>query len=221
MPDFKIAPSILSADFSRLGEEVKQVVADGADWVHIDVMDGHFVPNLTFGPLIVQSIRSVTDKPFDVHLMIEQPDRYIPDFAKAGADWIAVHAEACPHLHRTVQLIRSLGKKAGVALNPHTPLNVLDYLLDDLDLVVLMSVNPGFGGQSFIPSVLPKARRLREQIEERGLSCRIQMDGGIAPDTIAAAAEAGVDVFVAGSAIFGKDDYAQAIASLRANLPQK
>jgi len=211
----KIAPSILSADFSRLGEEIAAIEAGGADYVHVDVMDGHFVPNITIGPLIVQAARRVTRLPLDVHLMIADPDRYIADFAKAGADIIVVHAEATHHLHRTVQLIKSLGKKAGVSLNPATPLNVLDYVLEDLDLVLLMTVNPGFGGQSFIDACLPKIQALRGIMDRRGIEAELEVDGGVKTDNIARIAHAGADVFVAGSAVFGSPDYAATIAELK------
>jgi ribulose-phosphate 3-epimerase len=211
----KIAPSILSADFSRLGDEIRAVEAAGADYIHIDVMDGHFVPNITIGPLIVEAARRVTSLPLDVHLMIEAPDRYIPDFAAAGADIIVIHAEAVRHLHRTVQLIKSLGKKAGVSLNPATPLNVLDYVIDDLDLVLLMTVNPGFGGQSFIEACLPKVQALRAMLDRRGGEAELEVDGGVKASNIARIAHAGADVFVAGSAVFGSPDYAATIAELK------
>ena len=211
----KIAPSILSADFARLGDEVRAVADAGADYIHIDVMDGHFVPNLTIGPLVVEAVRRVTALPLDVHLMIEQPDRYIADFAKAGADIITVHQEAVPHLHRTVQLIRSLGKKAGVSLNPATPVQSLDVILADLDLVLVMTVNPGFGGQGFIASGLDKITALRREIDRRGLAVELEVDGGVKADNIGAIAAAGADVFVAGSAVFGSADYAATIAALR------
>lgn len=211
----KIAPSILSADFSRLGDEIRAIEAGGADYVHVDVMDGHFVPNITIGPLVVDAVRKVTELPLDVHLMIENPDQYIPDFAKAGADIITVHYEAVPHLHRTVQLIHSLGKKAGVSLNPATPVSSLEVILDELDLVLLMSVNPGFGGQNFIPSCLPKIEALRKEIDRRGLNIELEIDGGVKPANIAAIASAGADVFVAGSAVFGTPDYQATIAELR------
>ncbi len=210
-----IAPSILSADFSRLGEEIRTVEAAGADWIHIDVMDGHFVPNITMGPLVVEAVRRVTKLPLDVHLMIETPDRYIADFARAGADLIAVQVETCVHLHRSVQLIREAGVRPGVVLNPATPLATIEWVLADVDFVLVMSVNPGFGGQQFIPSSLEKIAQLRMMIQTRGLSTLIQVDGGVNAGTIAAVAAAGADVFVAGSAIFGSPDYAATIASLR------
>ena len=212
-----IAPSILSADFARLGEEVDNVIAAGADWVHFDVMDNHYVPNLTIGPLVCEALRKhgVT-APIDVHLMIEPVDRIIPDFAKAGATDISFHPEASRHVHRTIQLIKSVGCRAGLVLNPATPLDVLDYVLDDLDLVLLMSVNPGFGGQSFIPSTLEKIARVRQRIDASGRSIRLQVDGGVKPDNIGAIANAGADTFVAGSAIFGHADYATIVAEMRA-----
>jgi ribulose-phosphate 3-epimerase len=217
----KIAPSILSADFSRLGEEIAAIEAGGADYVHIDVMDGHFVPNITIGPLIVEAVRRVTKLPLDVHLMIAEPDRYIADFAKAGADIIVVHAEATNHLHRTVQLIKSLGKQAGVSLNPATPLNVLDYVLEELDLVLLMTVNPGFGGQSFIEACLPKIQALRGIMDKRGIEAELEVDGGVKTDNIARIAHAGADVFVAGSAVFGSPDYAATIAELKKRAKER
>ena len=211
----KIAPSILSADFSRLGDEVRAVAEAGADYIHIDVMDGHFVPNITIGPLVVEAVRKVTDLPLDVHLMIENPDLYIPEFANAGADIIVVHAEATNHLHRTVQLIKSFGKKAGVSLNPATSLHVLDYVLEELDLVLLMTVNPGFGGQSFIEACLPKIHALRAMLDKRGLETELEVDGGVKTDNIDRISHAGADVFVAGSAVFGSIDYAATIAELK------
>jgi len=210
-----IAPSILSANFAHLSEEVRAVEAAGADLLHLDVMDGHFVPNLTFGPSVVAAIRSESRLPFDVHLMIEEPDRYLEDFARAGADWISVHAEACRHLHRTVSRIKALGKKAGVALNPATPLSAVEWVLPDLDFVLVMSVNPGFGGQKFIPQITNKIRRLSQMITESGLSVKIQVDGGIAPETAGEVVTAGAEILVAGSAVFGKGDYASAIQALR------
>ena len=210
-----IAPSILSADFNRLGEEVHAVEAAGADWIHADVMDGHFVPNITFGPLVVAAVRKITRLPIDVHLMIENPDRYIQAFAEAGADWISVQVETCPHLNRAVQQIKEAGAKAGVVLNPSTPLSALDWVLEYADYVLIMSVNPGFGGQAFIGNSLEKIRRLRRMIDDRGLSTLIEVDGGIKENNIAEVAEAGADVFVAGSAIFGQKDYRQVIARFK------
>jgi ribulose-phosphate 3-epimerase len=211
----KIAPSILSADFSRLGEEVLAVDRAGADYIHIDVMDGHFVPNITIGPLVVEAVRKVTSLPLDVHLMIENPDLYIPDFARAGSDIIVFHAEATNHLHRTVQLIKSFGKKAGISLNPATSLHHLDYLLEELDLVLLMTVNPGFGGQSFIEACLPKIQALRGMLDKRGLETELEVDGGVKTDNIGRISSAGADVFVAGSAVFNSSDYATTIAELK------
>ena len=211
----KIAPSILSADFTKLAEEIKAVEAAGADYIHIDVMDGHFVPNITFGPLIVKAARRVTSLPLDVHLMISDPDKYISAFADAGADIITFHAEASVHIHRTIQQIKAKGKKTGISLNPATSLNVLEYILEDVDLVLLMTVNPGFEAQKFIPSVLPKIKSLREQIDKRGLKCEIEVDGGINLDTIEMVSAAGADVFVAGSAIFYSDDYKTTIKKMR------
>jgi ribulose-phosphate 3-epimerase len=211
----KIAPSILSADFSRLGEEIRAVEAAGADYIHLDVMDGHFVPNITLGPPVIASIRKVTQLPFDVHLMIENPARYIHDFAKAGADLIVVHVEADVHLHRTVQLIKSLGKKAGVSLNPATSLHVLDQIVDDLDLVLLMTVNPGFGGQAFIDSCIPKIQSLRALLDRRGLETELEVDGGVTVDNIARISHAGADVFVAGNAVFRSGDYGATISEMR------
>jgi len=213
----KIAPSILSADFSRLGEEIKAIDHAGADYVHVDVMDGHFVPNITIGPLVVDAIKPITELPMDVHLMIENPDQYIPGFAEAGADIIVVHAEAVRHLHRTIQLIKSLGKKAGVSLNPATSLSVLDIILPDLDLVLLMTVNPGFGGQSFIEASLPKIAALRRRIDALGLPIELEVDGGVKVDNIERIAAAGADVFVAGSAVFGADNYRSTITQLKDN----
>ena len=215
MQELMMAPSILSADFSRLGEEIRAVEKAGADVIHVDVMDGHFVPNITIGPPVVASVRRITDLPLDVHLMISDADRYIDDFARAGADWITVHVEACPHLHRTVGRIKELGKKAGAVLNPATPLYSLDEILEDLDLVMLMSVNPGFGGQSFIRASLKKIKTLREMIAGRGLEVGIEVDGGVSPATIADVAGAGANIFVAGSAVFGQQDYAKVIAEMK------
>ncbi len=211
-----IAPSILSADFARLGDEVTALGKAGADWVHVDVMDGRFVPNMTIGPLVVKALRRVTKLPLDVHLMIVEPERYVQDFAEAGADIITVHAEACTHLHRVLQQIRALGKKAGVSLNPHTPEEVLRYVLDLTDLVLVMSVNPGFGGQDFIPAVLPKLQNVRNMIRASGKNIHLEIDGGVKPGTARQVIEAGADVLVAGSAVFGAGDYASAIAKLRA-----
>ena len=211
----KIAPSILSADFARLGEEVQAVEAAGADYIHIDVMDGRFVPNITIGPLVVEAVRKVTPLPLDVHLMIAEPDRYIADFANAGADIIVVHAEATNHLHRTVQLIKSFGKRAGVSLNPATSLHALDHILEDLDLVLLMTVNPGFGGQSFIEACIPKIQALRGILDKKGLDTELEVDGGVKTSNIDRIAHAGADVFVAGSAVFGSDDYTATISELK------
>jgi ribulose-phosphate 3-epimerase len=211
----QLAPSILSADFCRLGEEITAVEKAGADCIHIDVMDGNFVPNITIGPLVVKAVRQVTDKPLDVHLMIADADRYLEDFAAAGADWITVHVEACPHLQRTVSRIKELGKRPGVVLNPATSLSSLDYILDDIDLVMLMSVNPGFGGQRFLPSTLDKIRGLRRRLDEEGRRVDIEVDGGVSLHTIAAIAAAGANVFVAGSAVFGSSNYRDTLATLR------
>ncbi len=215
MKTMMMAPSILSADFLRLGEEIKAVEAAGAEVIHIDVMDGHFVPNITIGPLIVRAVRKITDLPLDVHLMISNPDKYIDDFAAAGADWITVHVEACIHLHRTINHIKSLGKKAGAVLNPATSLNTLDYILQEVDLIMLMSVNPGFGGQSFIESSIDKVKQLRNNLDELGSEAGIEIDGGVSPATIARIAEAGVNIFVAGSAVFGREDYAAEINKMK------
>ncbi|AUZ56025.1 ribulose-phosphate 3-epimerase [Stenotrophomonas acidaminiphila] len=214
-----IAPSILSADFARLGEEVDTVLAAGADWVHFDVMDNHYVPNLTIGPMVCQALRrhGVT-APIDVHLMVEPVDRIVPDFAEAGASLISFHPEASRHVHRTIQLIKAHGCKAGLVLNPATPVEVLDWVLEDLDLVLLMSVNPGFGGQAFIPSTLEKLRAVRAMIDKLGKPVILEVDGGVKADNIGQIAAAGADAFVAGSAIFNAPDYAQVIAQMRANV---
>jgi len=211
-----IAPSILSADFSSLAEEVRAAQAAGADWIHVDVMDGRFVPNITLGPPIVKAIRKATTLPVDVHLMIVEPEKYVEDFAKAGADHITVHVEASPHLHRTLQHIKSLGKTAGVVLNPSTHEDTLRYVLDVADLVLVMSVNPGFGGQAFLPEVLPKVRAIRKMIDASGRDIHLEIDGGITPDTVARATEAGARALVAGSAVFNDPKgYADAISRLR------
>lgn len=211
----KIAPSILAADFSKLGEEVKEVEKAGADLIHVDVMDGHFVPNITFGPLVLDAIRPITKLPLDVHLMIENPDAYIEQFATAGADYITVHVEACPHLHRTLQLIRSYDVKSGVVLNPHTPVESILHVLDEVDMVLFMTVNPGFGGQKFIHTVLPKVKQLADIIKERNLAIDIEIDGGVDEETIIPCVEAGATVLVAGSAIFGKEDRAAALRKIK------
>lgn len=210
-----IAPSILSADFANLGDDIGKVIAAGADWIHADVMDGHFVPNITFGPMVVAAVRRLTDLPIDVHLMIEAPERYIKDFADAGASHISVQVETCRHLHRTVHQIRESGAHPGVVMNPATPLAAISWILSEVDYVLVMSVNPGFGGQKFIPSSLDKIRALRELIATQGLQVQIEVDGGVNLETIGSAAEAGTDVFVAGSAIFGSPDYQKTITAFR------
>lgn len=210
-----IAPSILSADFSRLGDEIRAVEDAGADWIHVDVMDGHFVPNITIGPLIVEAARKVTSLPLDVHLMIESPERYIKDFADAGADLISVQVEACVHLNRTIQMIKEIGLRAGVVLNPSTPLATIEWVLKDVDFVMIMSVNPGFGGQKFIPNSLDKVKDLRGMTRENGLSTLIEIDGGVNEKTIKNISDAGVDVFVAGSAILESSDYKETITRFR------
>jgi ribulose-phosphate 3-epimerase len=213
-----IAPSILSADFSRLGEEIKAVESAGADWIHADIMDGHFVPNITFGPMIVESVRRVTSLPIDVHLMIENPNDYIPAFAEAGASLISVQAEASIHLNRSVQLIRECGARPGVVLNPSTPVQTLEWIIDHVDYVLIMSVNPGFGGQAFIKNSLEKVRALRQLIQQKNLKTLIEIDGGVNEETITDIAAAGVDVFVAGSAIFGSRDYQTTINAFRQKI---
>ncbi len=212
-PPIRIAPSILSADFGRLAEEVAAIAT--ADYVHVDVMDGHFVPNLTIGPVVIEAVRRATKLPLDVHLMIEEPDRWVADYAKAGADLIGVHVEACTHLHRTIGHIRDLGKKAVVVMNPATPIEALEWVLRDVHMVLVMSVNPGFGGQSFIPSALEKIAALRALIDDRGWSAEIEVDGGIKVDNVEAVVRAGANVIVSGSGVFGTKDYAATIAELR------
>ncbi|MEH7388505.1 ribulose-phosphate 3-epimerase [Bacillus sp. JJ1521] len=211
----KIAPSILSADFAKLGEEIKDVENGGADYIHVDVMDGHFVPNITIGPLIVEAIRPITKLPLDVHLMIENPDQYIPSFAQAGADFLTVHVEACPHLHRTIQLIKSHGVKAGVVLNPATPVDTIKHVIEDIDLVLLMTVNPGFGGQKFIHSVLPKIEEVAKMVKEKNLNVEIEVDGGVNQETARLCVDAGANVLVAGSAIYNQEDRKNAIEQIR------
>ena len=211
----KIAPSLLAADFTRLGEEIQAVEQAGADWIHIDVMDGHFVPNISVGPMIIEAANRVTDLPLDVHLMIENPDRYIPEFAEAGAQMLTIHLENCPHLHRTVQLIKDCNVRPGVVVNPATSLSLLEEILPEIDLVLIMSVNPGFGGQNFIPSVLDKIEYLREIVEKSGSKIEIEVDGGIKTDNAAQILEAGADVLVVGSGIFKTSDYKKTIELLR------
>nr|WP_309099320.1 ribulose-phosphate 3-epimerase [Fredinandcohnia onubensis] len=211
----KIAPSILSADFAKLGEEIKDVENGGADYIHVDVMDGHFVPNITIGPLIVEAIRPITKLPLDVHLMIENPDQYISAFANAGTDIITVHVEACTHLHRTIQLIKSHGVKAGVVLNPATPVDTIKHVIEDIDLVLLMTVNPGFGGQKFIHSVLPKIEEVAGMVKEKNLNVEIEVDGGVNEETAGLCVGAGANVLVAGSAIYNQTDRKAAIEKIR------
>ena len=211
----RIAPSILAADFTRLGEELQAIERAGADWVHVDVMDGHFVPNITLGPFIVEAVKRATSLPLDVHLMIEEPERYIDDFVRAGANTVGVQVEACPHLHRTIGQIHEAGARACVVLNPATPASAVDVVLPDVDQVLVMTVNPGFGGQKFIASMLPKIAALRERIDALGLDVTLEVDGGIASETIGRAASAGADTFVAGTAVFDAADYAEAIRTLR------
>ena len=211
----EIAPSILSADFGRLAEEVRAAEAAGGDRTHVDVMDGRYVPNITLGPVVVRAVKKAASRPIDVHLMIVEPERYLEDFARAGADTLWVHEETCIHLHRTVQQIRGLGKRPGVSLNPHTPIGVLDVILDDLASVLIMTVNPGFGGQAFIPNVVPKIRALADEIARRKLCVDIAVDGGVVPETAAIVAEAGANVLIAGNAVFAAPDYRAAIAAIR------
>lgn len=216
----KLAPSILSADFSRLGEEVAAVTAAGADYIHVDVMDGHFVPNITIGPLVVEAVRRSTHLPLDVHLMITEPDLYLEDFVKAGADIVGVHVEVLPHLHRTLQRIKELGAKSSVTLNPSTPLVSVEHILDQVDQVLLMTVNPGFGGQTFIDAVIPKIKALRKIIDERGVTVELEVDGGVNAATIGAVARAGADVFVAGSAVFSTPDYGETLKMFREKIEE-
>ncbi len=211
----KIAPSILSADYTILGREIEAIERAGADYIHVDVMDGHFVPNITIGPLIVKAAKRAAKRPLDVHLMITEPDRYLEEFVAAGADIITVHVEACVHLHSTVQMIRKLGSRPGVVLNPHTPVSSIEEILSDCDMVVAMTVNPGFGGQKFIPNVLPKIRRLREMIDAGGLACELEVDGGVTVENIGEISEAGADVFVSGSGVFGSGDYKATIKRMK------
>ncbi len=217
----RIAPSILSADFTKLGEEIKAVEDAGADWIHVDVMDGHFVPNITMGPIIVEAARQATSLPLDIHLMIENPDRFISDFISAGADLISVQAETCTHLNRTVQLIKESGARAGVVLNPATPIQAIQWVLEDIDFVLIMSVNPGFGGQQFISNSLEKIRDLKKFIQSSGLSVLIQVDGGVNNGTIKDVSLAGADVFVAGSAVFGSNDYKETIRTFRSLIDEQ
>jgi ribulose-phosphate 3-epimerase len=210
-----IAPSILSADFSRLGEEINAVERVGADWIHVDVMDGHFVPNITIGPAVVEAVKRVTGLPVDVHLMIENADQYLEDFVRAGSDSLTVQVEACVHLHRTIQAIKELGVKAAVALNPSTPVSTIEWILEEVDMVLIMSVNPGFGGQKFIPQALQKIEELKSMISARNPNVLIEVDGGINEETIRSVSKAGADVFVAGSAIFGSSDYGETISKFR------
>lgn len=214
----KLAPSILSADFTRLGDEIRAVEEAGADYIHIDVMDGHFVPNITIGPLVVEAIKNVSNLPLDVHLMISNPDRYIKDFIKAGSNLLSVHAETCPHLQRTVNQIRELGVKPAAVLNPSTSLSMLEYILEEVDMVLLMTVNPGFGGQKFISSMIPKIKKLRKLIDEKHLSVELEVDGGINLDNINQVAKAGADVIVAGSAVFKSADCKETVRLMKKKI---
>jgi ribulose-phosphate 3-epimerase len=218
VPMKRIAPSILSADFGRLKEEVQAVEAAGADYLHVDIMDGHFVPNITIGPVVVEAVRKITKVPLDVHLMIENPDRYIPDFAKAGADFLAVHFETCPHLHRTITMIKEYSVKPAVVINPSTPVSFLDQILEEVDMALIMSVNPGFGGQKFIPESVKKIQALKAMISGKRLKVDIEVDGGITPDNVALVCKAGADVVVAGSAVFHTKDYRETIARFRKEM---
>jgi ribulose-phosphate 3-epimerase len=216
----KLAPSILSADFSRLGEEVAAVTEAGADYIHVDVMDGHFVPNITIGPLVVEAVRLSTHLPLDVHLMISEPDLYLEDFINAGANTVGVHAEALPHLHRTVQRIKELGARASVTLNPSTPVVAVEHILDQVDQILIMTVNPGFGGQAFIETMIPKIKTAREIIDKKGLQVEVEVDGGINGETIGEVARAGADVFVAGSAVFSTPDYTETLKLFREKIKE-
>lgn len=218
MREIKIAPSILSSDFARLGEELRKVEDAGADWIHVDVMDGHFVPNITIGPFVVEAVKKATSLPLDVHLMIERPEDYISAFAEAGADIITVHAEACAHLHRTIQQIKEAGKKAGVSLNPSTPLVMTECILEDIDLLLIMSVNPGFSGQKFIPAVMEKIKGARRMLDKIGSKAFLEVDGGIKLDNIAEVAAAGADMFVSGSGVFGTQDYKKTIEEMKSKI---
>ena len=214
----KISPSILSADFSKLGKEIAAVEKAGADWIHVDVMDGHFVPNITIGPPVIKSLRKATKLPLDVHLMIENPEKYIPDFRNAGADWISIHPESTPHLQRALSMIRELGAKASVSINPATPLYVLDHVWNDIDMVLVMTVNPGFGGQKFIPSMKHKIQTLKKKIERENPKVLLEIDGGVNQENIKELSDLGVDVFVAGSAIFESKDYQKTIAAMKNSI---
>ena len=218
MNQIKISPSILSADFTRLADQVREAEEAGVDYIHVDVMDGHFVPNITIGPLVVKALRPITKLPLDVHLMIENPEFYIEDFSKAGADIITVHQEATPHLHRTIQQIHDLGNKAGVSINPSTSVRTLDEIICDVDLILVMSVNPGFGGQSYIHSCTNKIRKVREMLDDRGISADLEVDGGVNVDTVNEVISAGANAFVAGSAIFSQSDYSEVIQQMRSSL---